>query len=97
MATAVAEARELHVARARELATGLGHDICLGLNRTECGRCLKAAVRPDLSYGPAAAEPCPPLPVSTWNPNDDEDTGQAYYLRLTAARQRLGLIPAPPP
>jgi hypothetical protein len=97
MTTAIAAARELHIARAAELATALGHDICLGLNRTECGRCLKAAVRPDLSYGPAATESCPPLPARTWNPYDDNDTGQAYYQRLSIARRNLGLIPATPP
>lgn len=97
MTTAIETAREAHIARAVELATALGHDICLGVNRTECGRCLKAAVRPDLSYGPAATGPCPPLPVGTWNPYDANDTGQAYYQRLTLARQRLGLIPPAPP
>jgi hypothetical protein len=99
MTTAIAAARERHVARAIELATGLGHDICMGVGpvRTECGRCLKAAIRRDLSYGPAATKPCPPIPEYHWNPYDDNDTGQAYYERLTAVRQRLGLIDPPPP
>jgi hypothetical protein len=93
MATAIAAARERHIARAVELAASLGHDICMGAGpvRTECGRCLKTAIRPDLSYGPATAEPCPPVPPWHWNPYDDSDRGEAWYERLTAARQRLGV------
>lgn len=99
MTTAIAAAREAHIARAVELATGLGHDICMGVGpvRTECGRCLKAAVRRDMSYGPAATAPCPPIAVWHWNPYDPDDRGEAYYERLTAVRRHLGLIPPPPP
>jgi hypothetical protein len=97
MATVTEAARAAHIARAIELATALGHEINMRPGTGECLKCLKFAVRSDLSYGAAATGPCPPFPVSTWNPYDENDTGQAYYLRLSLARRRLGLSYTEPP
>jgi hypothetical protein len=96
MSTAIAAAREAHFARAAEMAVTLGHEINTRPGRGECLKCLKFSVWSNLVYGPATTEQCPPFPVSTWNPYDDEDTGQAHYQRLNAARRRLGLIPPLP-
>jgi hypothetical protein len=92
MSTAIAEARERHIAHAIELATALGHEINMRPGTGECLRCLKFPVLSDLSYGAAARQPCPPFPEWRWNPYDDSDRGEAWYERLTAVRRKLGLI-----